>query len=293
MKALHPNGSVVRLYTAGRLILMAALRELLEHGLKNATAVMLTGDSAGGLAVFHAADPVAEFLRKSVPTLQTFKGVVVSGFFLNHTDVTGAPAYADALGTAVRFHGSLNGGVDPACVAANGNNPTMCFLAEHAIRTVKTPLFMLQSAMDYYQTLCILTGKVMSTGCTAIKGWEACRADLNQCSATQMEAMVRFERDFIRKFGASMAAASAEAGAFLYSCHNHVAGGSPLFTRILVGGDDMSTALSGWWDGRRGKAYTSPCIWSSNGPIRRCNPTCLKPGEQRAGVYTTNIYPSI
>jgi hypothetical protein len=68
------GGKTQDLYVRGRTILQAALRALVaEHGLGEAQHVMLTGDSAGGLAVFHAADRVGDFLRENVPQLRTYK----------------------------------------------------------------------------------------------------------------------------------------------------------------------------------------------------------------------------
>ena len=100
--------------------------------------------------------------------------------------------------------------------------------------------------MDSYQTQCILAGRVKNSGCDAILGWEACRRDLNACNASQMAQMVAFEQAFVRTFRASAAAAahaSPGSSGFLYSCHNHVAGDSPLFSEVVVGNRAMSAAV--------------------------------------------------
>ena len=98
-----PDGKSRTLHVRGRAILLAALQALLPLGLANAQQVMLTGDSAGGLAVFHAADTVGAFLKLHAPNLQTYKAVPVSGFFLDHEDVDGEPQYANALRNAFAF----------------------------------------------------------------------------------------------------------------------------------------------------------------------------------------------
>ena len=107
-----------------------------------------------------------------------------------------------------------------------------CFFAERRLPFVETATFVLNSAMDSFQTSCILAGRVRSSGCAPIAGWEACRANLNNCSGEQMAQMIAFERDWLSTFAAAASAqrrraarANASAsGAFLYSCHNHVAG---------------------------------------------------------------------
>ena len=68
------NGEMQDLYVRGRTVLQATLRApVADHGLGDAQHVMPTGDSAGGLAVFHAADRVGDFLRQNAPVLRTHK----------------------------------------------------------------------------------------------------------------------------------------------------------------------------------------------------------------------------
>ena len=61
-----------------------------------------------------------------------------------------------------------------------------------------------------------------------------------------MAQMVAFEQAFVRTFRASAAAAahaSPGSSGFLYSCHNHVAGDSPLFSEVVVGNRTMGAAV--------------------------------------------------
>ena len=291
-----PDGNSVTLHVRGRDILLAALEQLLPLGLENAERVMLTGDSAGGLAVFHAADAVGEFLKDHAPKLRTYKAVPVSGFFLDHDDVEGVPQYGDALRRGFSFQ-NASGSMPVQCLDT-ATEDFKCFFAERRFPLMETPTFVLNSAMDYFQTLCILAGRVRTSGCTPIAGWEACRLDLNNCSAGQIAQMISFEEDFISTFKSSAAKASAASGAFLYSCHNHVAGDSVLFDRVTVAGRTMSEALSEWWgfesavragaageehERRRrrrgfGESFAEPCLWRASGAERRCNPTCYKKG---------------
>ena len=165
-------------------------------------------------------------------------------------------------------------------------------MAQYIHRWVRTPMFVINSAMDFFQTLCILTGKVHSSGCLGIPGWHDCRYNLNNCTATQMDTMLAFERAFIRTFRASAAAVTTQSqpgtSSFIYSCHNHVAGDSPLFQRIIVANLSMAAAVQAWWGEERaaeppnqagGSGLTDvPCLWHRTGADRRCNPTCYKTG---------------
>ena len=262
---------------------------------------MLTGDSAGGLGVLHAADSVGAFLKHESPQLQSYKAVPVSGFFLDHDDVDGVPQYANALRAAFSFH-NASAGVSVGCLAAPPRpaDPSSCFFAQNAlVRINSTPTFVLNSALDQFQTLCILAGKVKSSGCSGIDGWEACRTNLTDCSDVQMNIMVQYEKDFLRLFAASFAAANGSGsgvagrhGAFIYSCHNHCAGDSVLYNRITVANKTMMQAVEEWWHGGSSNAvgpnggikhtaqldtaYAAPCVWHTAEGHRKCNPTCYK-----------------
>ena len=138
-----PGGKKQTLHVRGRAILLATLKQLLALGLERAESVMLTGDSAGGLAVFHAADFVGDFLRAHSPRLRTYKAVPVSGFFVDYADVNGVPQYANALRTAFAWH-SASDGVSSACLAhAPHGDEFRCFFAEKALPYVRTPTFIL------------------------------------------------------------------------------------------------------------------------------------------------------
>ena len=79
----------------GKRILNEVIKSHATHfGLSSAKRVLLTGCSAGGLATFLHADYVHETMRTIAPkTLQTFKAVPISGFFLEHSTVMGVPVY--------------------------------------------------------------------------------------------------------------------------------------------------------------------------------------------------------
>ncbi|EIE18482.1 hypothetical protein COCSUDRAFT_60148 [Coccomyxa subellipsoidea C-169] len=68
----------------GRRIAAAVITDLLTvWGLNNATHVLLTGDSAGGVGVMNLADDIATTLRVEAPALETVKLFVDAGWFLD------------------------------------------------------------------------------------------------------------------------------------------------------------------------------------------------------------------
>ena len=57
----------------------------------DATEVLLTGSSAGGLAAFLHADHVHQYLRAELPALAKFKVLPDSGYFVDHLSTRGEP----------------------------------------------------------------------------------------------------------------------------------------------------------------------------------------------------------
>jgi hypothetical protein len=89
------------LYFSGNYIYNAVLAEMdATHGLGDATHIMLTGDSAGGIGTWYHLDDLAA----RYPTARVV-GAPIAGFYfpaypytgVNHTNSTLAPFYPDAL----------------------------------------------------------------------------------------------------------------------------------------------------------------------------------------------------
>ena len=142
------------LFFQGSYILDAVAADLkLHHGLAQATEVVVGGCSAGGHAAILQVDP----WRARLPPTAFVVGLPDSGFFLDwaspprgsepqsrsfHTDLGGI------------FH-AANASVNQACTDAHvvaGADPARCFFAEHTMPFVRTPVFLLQSVFDAWQT---------------------------------------------------------------------------------------------------------------------------------------------
>ena len=63
----------------------ATVQWALSHGLKDATELVVTGGSAGGLSTFLHADRVRDYVRERAPALRRFKAAPVSGFFFAYS----------------------------------------------------------------------------------------------------------------------------------------------------------------------------------------------------------------
>jgi hypothetical protein len=79
----------------GKRVLDAILDTLLtDHGLDQATEVLLSGGSAGGLSTYIHADHVASRLPS---TVTKYKAAPNSGFFAFHTNFEGQPVYPNEM----------------------------------------------------------------------------------------------------------------------------------------------------------------------------------------------------
>jgi hypothetical protein len=141
------------LFFQGSFILDAIADDLnKQHGLAQATEVVIGGCSAGGHGAILQVDP----WRVRLPPSAFVTAMPDSGFFV---DWSNSPAGSSPLHSFHTDLGSIyhssNASVNQACVSAHvlsGADPTKCFFAEHTMPYVRTPTFLLQSIFDAWQT---------------------------------------------------------------------------------------------------------------------------------------------
>ena len=144
-------------------MLASLVRELVGLGLGGAKQVLLTGTSAGGVAAMLQGDNV----RAMLPTVEKFKIISFAGWFRTDAsackDATRCP-WAKAMQHAVTMHSmrsnedgeaSENTLEEASCLREHG---WRCMHAGLAARRVKTPLFVVQSALDSWSLANIWRG---------------------------------------------------------------------------------------------------------------------------------------
>nr|CAG4642376.1 EOG090X02ZJ [Evadne anonyx] len=160
-----PAGSNSRFAFMGSVILMEVIRDLLPQGLLNASKLMLTGSSAGGIGVLLNLDRVTDFLRMQGAAPEV-RGVTDSGWFLDN--VPYAPADCQdpqrcAPTTVVQLgHALWNGQIPSTCRAHHASQPWRCYFGYHLHKTLKTPLFIFQWLFDEAQMTADNVGPPMS-----------------------------------------------------------------------------------------------------------------------------------
>jgi hypothetical protein len=192
---------------------LANLDATLDHafsalGLGDATEMVVTGGSAGGLSTFLHVDRVAARMKAGAPACKRTTGAPVVGFFLDHAAyLSTATNYSTSMGVVVHDQ-NATGALLPSCLAAFPTSPHLCFMSPHMVRFVQSPLFVFNSRFDAWQM-----DNDLQIPCHAGDPAHP------KCSADEQAAIVQYGADFVT----ALAAVSAEPknGAFITSCICH------------------------------------------------------------------------
>nr|XP_019071593.1 pectin acetylesterase 3-like isoform X3 [Solanum lycopersicum] len=170
----------------GQRIWEAAMAELMSKGMQNAQQALLSGCSAGGLASILHCD---EF-RTLFPSSTKVKCLSDAGLFMDATDVSGGHALRDVFKGVVSVQG-LQKMLPSNCT--NKLDPTSCFFPQNLIGNIKTPLFLLNAAYDFWQIQSSLAPPVADPHGL----WHDCKRDYKKCSASQIQFLQVFQIESI------------------------------------------------------------------------------------------------
>lgn len=293
-----------QIWFRGKRIIDAVIQTLAaEHGLSDATVVLETGASAGGLAAYLHADYVHQKLREVAPGLATYASAPISGFFLDHPNVLGAPVY-EVMMRHLYGISNASSGVNPRCIAAHAPaEQWVCLFAANSYAHTDVPIFALNSAIDAWQTGCIYTATLdpgfpsshheglehancgnvgHAAGNPKTGPWTKCSGDLEECNATQIGVMNRYIDDFRAAMNTTATFRKPGNGAFIHSCHTHCeAQTTPSWLHFKVGGVSIQESVSKWWRENLASNFTTPATGNTYAPCsyrtstpHECNPTC-------------------
>ena len=89
----------------------------------------------------------------------------------------------------------------PDTPSSTGGKVSTHPFAHEALAAVKTPMMVINSALDLYQTSCIFTSSSMYEGGCHHSDWAAtwyeCARNVSNCTTEQMNDLIRYERDFV------------------------------------------------------------------------------------------------
>ena len=251
------------LYFRGKRILRAVLLDLLtKRGMAAATDVVLSGCSAGGLAVYLQADYVASFL----PTATRFVALPDSGYFF--ASGTSARGSFEALmrNAATRF---FDMETNAACQVSAASKPGDCAFAQFVTPFIKTPIFALQSIFDGWQLDAIAHPPDWAKNASSPYGEHFCKGASKSCIATV--------NSFGRALNSSLNGvllANPKNGGFIDSCNHHCGSwASDLTSSYMdprVDNAEAGTAFDRWFGGQGGHEVRAAWRQDQRFPCRDC-----------------------
>ncbi|CAL1386703.1 unnamed protein product [Linum trigynum] len=262
------------LHFRGARVWLAVMEELLAKGMKNAENALLSGCSAGGLATIMHCDS----FRALLPMGTKVKCLSDAGYFINVNDIAGASHIQAYFSQVVSLHGSAKN-LPLSCTGRL--RPSLCFFPQNVIQQVRTPVFLLNAAYDYWQIRNILA----PADADPHGSWNACKLEISSCSPLQIKTMQAFRMQLLKTL-MSKSGNSTSRGLYIDSCYSHCQtefqatwymADSP-----VLGKTKIATAVGGWFYDRRSFAKID-CPYP-------CNPTCHNTG---GGGGTAPVQPNV
>ncbi|CAB4000971.1 pectin acetylesterase 11-like [Paramuricea clavata] len=131
----------------GKAILEAIIQDLLSKGVRSASDVLLSGSSAGSLAVLIHAD----FIRSKLNPKTKVRAIADSGYFLDIETQYGTNKTRDMFNRMLLTHNSTSS-LHEACIKRMAKaDHWKCFFPQYFFDLIETPVFVLQSSYDVWQ----------------------------------------------------------------------------------------------------------------------------------------------
>ncbi|XP_037416307.1 pectin acetylesterase 5-like isoform X3 [Triticum dicoccoides] len=209
------------------------------------------GCSAGGLAtILHCDDFSARF-----PQQVSVKCFADAGFFLDvRKDISGERSFWSFYNRVVQLQTSVAQGLP----CQQGPNREL-------IKSIRTPMFILNSAYDSWQIQNVL----LPTSSSPEKTWLSCKDNIRNCNSTQIKVLDEIRNTMINDL--KVINDKADWGMFIDSCFTHcqtlfrVSWSSPTSPRL--GNKNIAKVVGDWYFGRSQGVKEIDCEYP-------CNPTC-------------------
>ncbi|KAG2593495.1 hypothetical protein PVAP13_5NG112114 [Panicum virgatum] len=272
-----------KLFFRGLRIWEAVVDELMAKGMDTAKQALLTGCSAGSLAALLHCDN----FRERFPQDVSIKCLSDAGFFIDEKDLSGERSLRTLINAIVHLQNvreALPKGClankDPTEVSSHISNSVLfvmflnsltdesllqCFFPAELIKSINTPTFILNSDYDSWQ----IRNALAPNGSYPGQAWSSCKADIRNCSSTQMDILHGFRKKLVSEL--KVAEDKRDWGLFIDSCFTHCQ--SPFriswISRISprLGNKTIAEAVGDWYFGRREEVKYIDCKYP-------CNPTC-------------------
>ncbi|KAF7040851.1 hypothetical protein CFC21_050724 [Triticum aestivum] len=264
------------LYFRGLRIYEAVIDELMEKGLANATQALFTGCSAGALSMMLHCDD----FRARFPQEVSVKCFADAGFFLDEKDISGKRSLWSLYDRVIHLQNVRK--VLPKDCLAN-KEPTECFFPAELIKSIRTPMFILNPSYDSWQIRNVLVPDSSAPD----KSWLSCKENIRNCNSTQVEVLDGLRNKMVNDL--KVVEDKEDWGMFIDSCFTHcqslsgVSWHSPTSPRLE--NKTIAEAVGDWHSGRSQGAKEIDCKY-------QCNPTCnsLPPPRDVTAFNRVEIY---
>ncbi|XP_057970907.1 pectin acetylesterase 5-like isoform X2 [Malania oleifera] len=255
----HPDSEFkngTKLFFRGQLVWEALMDELLAMGLSNARQALLSGCSAGGLATLIHCDDFRYLLPKDA----TVKCLADAAFFLDEKDIAGHHTLQSFYRNVVHLQGVAKN-LNKDCVAKM--EPFKCFFPQEIIKNIKTPVFLVNPAYDFWQIRNVL----VPDSSDPRGNWVQCKLNIRNCNNSETEILQGFRNSLLKAL--SEFQQNKEGGIFVNSCFAHCqtwmaeTWHSPNSPRI--GDKTIAESVGEWYFNRAVRQIDCPYP---------CNPTC-------------------
>lgn len=221
---------------------------------------LLSGCSAGGLATYLHCDVWAETIAPAKA-----KCAADAGYFTDIASEFGKPVIPNPRDSILEMeytwifdnqhaNNSLYG-VNQNCLDAMGHGNPLCFFPEYSLQHMTTPMFVLNSGYDSWQTNFIWF--TPNGGKPVDPGWHACAQYIDQCNHSQLVLLDQYHSKFVAKL-APMIDSTTPHGGFVESCMSHCQG---FPSGIHYNNMSAYATLAGWYDGKiEAKAIDEPYL---------------------------------
>lgn len=218
------------IYYHGQQLLDTLIYTLLDMGMTSATEIIYSGCSAGALTVFIHLDHVRQLITDQNPTAKVV-GLSDSMYTMYYNaSITrkGWTSYANRLEwgyTAWNASYALN----KDCIASfYTSQQWQCMLAENIVPLIQTPLFIIESKYDLWQSDAIL----------------GLQCYINSCTGVFHDTLVKFGQSKLE----SLASLPKHIGVFLTNCPGHCATAFEEYATMRVNNNTLSNTVLTWYE---------------------------------------------
>ena len=267
-EALEINGR--KLYFRGRPILKAMVESLKRRNLESANDIILSGTSAGGLAVLLQGD----YLKHRLPRTATVRGLVDAGFFLDSPSEDGSNVVENQFKGLFDIHQPK---LRMKCENGKDNSTKyQCLFPQQTILHTKLPVYFVNALYDHWQL-----SELQRLHCVY---------NNDNCIPEQRDRILNF-RNVMYDHLLDALGHMKNAGLYADSCIGH---GQVIvdytWTRIRVNNQTINDAFHDWFNDRSGEKrhINTDCRYPCNGSCPRAMVrSCIKNFKGASNKYRT------